>query len=227
MDAREINRIFYRDGYQLAHAHLQEGFTAQNLQTAIGQLYTAVDGLLEAFLNRTAQEGRPAECRKGCSWCCHQPVFAVTHELLYITAHLRNNASEVERRRFLENARRKSVNTAEKSHEKLLRYRSPCPFLTEGICGIYAVRPMACRIYLSSSEPACKNDMEDPGDELHFPELFEFPLRAGRMLNEGFVAYLKQNGVQVSEYPIEQGISDLESAGLTFEGWVGQRGHTL
>ncbi len=227
MDAREINRIFYRDGYQLAHAYLHEGMTAENLLQAISELYAAVDGLLEAFLKRTAQEGRPADCKKGCAWCCHQPVFAVTHELLYITAHLRNNASEIERRRYLERAKTKSEVTAQKSDEALLRYRSPCPFLTEGICGVYAVRPMACRIYLSSSEPACKIDLEDPGDERQFPELFEFPLRAGRMLNEGFVAYLKQSGLQVLEYPIEQGINYLDSEGRTLEGWAGLHGHTL
>ncbi|MGW8314124.1 MAG: YkgJ family cysteine cluster protein [Bacteroidales bacterium] len=227
MDAREINRIFYRDGYQLAHSHLQEGFTAENLMAAIGQLYDAVDGLLEVFLNRTTLEGKPAECKKGCSWCCHQAVFAVTHEILYILAQLMEGKEEEKQLRFLNRANEKSKITTRKSYEELLRFRKPCPFLTEGICGIYDVRPMACRIYLSSSEPACQRDYRDPGDEQNFPELFEFPLRAGRMLNEGFVAYLKQNGLQVSELPIEQGISHMAGTGMTLDKWIDRRNHSL
>lgn len=227
MDAKEINRIFYRDGYQLAHAHLQEGMVAEKLQQAIMQLYDAVDGLLESFLNRTTQEGKPADCRKGCSWCCHQAVFAVTHEVLYLLAYLQERCSEEERRRFLDHANNKSKITAPKSVEGVLKNRQPCPFLDQGICSVYEARPMACRIYLSSSEPACKKDHEHPGDEQQFPELFEFPLRAGRMLNEGFVAYLKQHGLRVNELPIEQGVSYTAAKGMTFEGWISSRDHTL
>lgn len=227
MDAQEINRIFYRDGYHLAHTHLEDKFTTQHLQAAISQLYAAVDGLLEAFLKRTATEGKPAHCRKGCSWCCHQVVFAVTHEILFIREQLEVNSRRKDLSRFLDLAKKKSETTARKSDEELLRFRSPCPFLSEGICGIYEVRPMACRIYLSSSESACHRDYEDPGDEQHFPELYEFPLRAGRMLNEGFVAYLKQHGLQVSELPIEQGVNHMAGTGMTLEKWIDHRNHSL
>lgn len=227
MDAKEISRIFYRDGYQLAHAHLQEGIVADKLPQAIMQLYEAVDGLLEAFLNRTAQEGKPADCRKGCSWCCRQAVFAVTHEFLYVLAYLQKRLSGEEQRRFLDLAKSKSEITTPASPEELLKNRMSCPFLEKGICRVYDVRPMACRIYLSSSEMACKKDHQDPGDEQQFPELFEFPLRAGRMLNEGFVAYLKQHGLKVKELPIEQGISQMAEKGMTFEGWINSRNHTL
>ena len=227
MDAKEISRIFYRDGYQLAHAHLQEGIVADKLPQAIMQLYEAVDGLLEAFLNRTIQEGKPADCRKGCSWCCRQAVFGVTHEFLYIMAYLRERLSAEEQHRILDLAKSNSEVTMPASPEELLRNRLSCPFLEKGICRVYEVRPMACRIYLSSSEMACRRDHENPGDEQQFQELFEFPLRAGRMLNEGFVAYLKQRGLKVRELPIEQGVSQMAETGMTFRGWVDNRNHTL
>jgi len=56
-----------------------------------------------------------------------------------------------------------------------------------------------------------------------FPDLFEFPLRSGRMLNQGFVAYLKQVGFQSSELPIEQGYSSLVTLGQTLEEWIDSR----
>jgi hypothetical protein len=59
-------------------------------------------------------------------------------------------------------------------------------------------------------------------DSTRFPDLFEFPLRAGRMLNQGFVAYLKQSGLQTAELPLEQGYLHMEEHGQTLAGWIDQ-----
>lgn len=48
-------------------------------------------------------------------------------------------------------------------------------------------------------------------------------LKAGRMLNEGFVACLKQKALQVAELPIEQAYSSLVTLGQTMEDWVNSR----
>jgi hypothetical protein len=80
---------------------------------------------------------------------------------------------------------------------------------------------MACRIYLSFSLSSCKRDHERPTGRKYIPELFEFPLLAGRMLNEGFVAYLKQSGIQSSELPLEQGYSSMVTMGQSMEDWLG------
>ena len=223
MDYKEIGRIFYRDGYRLAHQHLETEVNAPNLNRAIRSLYEAVDGLLKAFLQRSVVEGKPAECKKGCSWCCHQAVLAVTHEFLYLNDKVQQNFSENRKAVLIESAREKSLQTLHKPLEEQLRVRAPCPFLEKGSCAIYEARPMACRIYLSSSSAACRKEHNDPGNQKHIPDLFEFPLQAGRMLNEGFVAYLKQIGMQSAELPVEQGYSSMVTLGQTFESWIGGR----
>ena len=221
MDQKEIGRIFYRDGYRMAHQHLDQEVNGSNLKAVIRSLYEAVDGLLEAFLQRSETEGKPAECKKGCAWCCHQEVFAVTHELLYIQDHVQHNFPEHQKSKVLKKAREKTRLTLDKSLESQLMVRSPCPFLEESGCSVYEARPMACRIYLSSSEKACQREHDDPGNQKHIPDLYEFPLQAGRMLNEGFVAYLKQTGIQSAELPLEQGYASMATLGQTFESWIG------
>ena len=79
---------------------------------------------------------------------------------------------------------------------------------------------MACRIYLSASESSCRKEHDNPSDTRSFPGLFDFPLQAGRMMNEGFVAWLKQAGLQVSELPIEQGYSSMVTLGQTMKDWI-------
>ncbi len=220
MDYKEIGRIFYKDGYALANQYLEEEINASNLAAAITQLYRAVDELLEAFLKRSDQEGRAAECKEGCSWCCHQAVFAVTHEFLYLNDYVRQHLPEEWQNGALERAREKVLRTHNQPLETQLQMKFACPFLQSGSCMVYKARPMACRIYLSSSEKACRAEFDEPANDRNIPELFEFPLQAGRMLNQGFVAYLKQRGLLVSELPLEQGYSTMVTMGQSMKDWI-------
>jgi len=219
VDYKEIGRIFYRDGYKLAATHLENNLTAKALSRATAVLYEGVDGLVDAFLKRSETEGKPAHCKKGCSWCCHQAVFTVTHEQLYLREDIHRRLSE-KTEAFLEKAKKKNLKTAGKSLKEQLRIRMACPFLEDGACSVYEARPMACRIYLSSSVITCRREHDEPGNQRLFPELFEFPLQAGRMLNEGFVAYLKQYGVVTAEMLLEQGYISMMTLGQTFESWL-------
>jgi len=221
MDQKEIDRIFYRDGYRLAMQHLEHGLSVPRLKTAIGELYRAMDELLDAFLQRSAQEGKPAHCKKGCAWCCHQEVFAVTHEFLYLNEYVKLHLTPETRTRILEKAREKVNLSMNRKVEDPWQIRAACPFLKAGSCIAYDARPMACRIYLSASESSCKWEHDHPGNQKSHPDLYLFPLQAGRMLNEGFVACLKQLGLQVSELPIEQGYASLGTLGQSMEEWIG------
>jgi len=107
MDQKEIERIFYEDGYRLAKFHLDKKLDAFHLKSAIEELYQSIDKLLEAFLQRAAEDGAPSDCKKGCAWCCHQEVFAVSHEFLYLNEFVTEHVSREARARILEKAREK------------------------------------------------------------------------------------------------------------------------
>lgn len=220
MESKEIRRIFYRDGYRLAHSHMGEGLTAPRLRTAISQLYLAMDDLIDSFLARTTSEGKPAQCKKGCAWCCYQEVFAVTHEFLYLQDFIARHFNMEQQEKILERAREKVLLTMNLPLEEQLMVRAACPFLENGSCMAYEARPMACRIYLSSSLASCKRDHHKPAGGKSIPEVFEFPLLAGRMLNEGFVAFLKQSGIRSSELSMEQGYASMKTMGQRLEDWV-------
>ena len=172
-------------------------------------------------MHRTEQEGRTAACMEGCSWCCHQVVFAVTHEFFYLHEYVQQKLPGASQKAILEKAREKVMLTLNKSRDEQLQVKGKCPFLQSGSCMIYAARPMACRIYLSSSEKSCKTEHYEPGSEKNNTDIFEFPLHAGRMLNHGFVAYLKQVGLRTSELSLEQGYSAMLTMGQTMEDWIG------
>ena len=220
MEISEVDRIFYADGYRIAGHHLAEGVSRARMIGAIEQLYRSVDELLDSFTSRSRMEGRPAACARGCHWCCHQAVFAVTHEWLYIREYIASVMPVGMDAVFLQRAKSKSDRTLDMTPGELLKFKAPCPFLDEGACSVYPARPMACRIYLSSSEESCREEYLDPGDEKKIPQLFDFPLRSGRMMNEGFVACLREKQLNVAELPLEQGFSSMDTLGQNMAVWT-------
>ena len=50
---------------------------------------------------------------------------------------------------------------------------------------------MACRIYLSTDVKTCHEFYKNPDNIENYPALLDFPMKAGKMMNEGFKAALK------------------------------------
>lgn len=208
---QEFDEAFFNDGYSLCNAYLSLGFTRDNLFAAQQQLYKAIDELNGSFLSRAEKEGKPAACKMGCSWCCHQTVLAMPYELFYLARFVQHKFTGNLYQTIVERAIEKSAVTSKLPLHKLLKFKKPCPLLhpEQGFCRAYPARPMACRIYLSSDARSCKADLDHPNDDSIFPKLYDMPLRAGRMMNEGFHARLRQDrmkSLQAFENSIEEGL---------------------
>lgn len=132
--------------------------------------------ILEAY----AAEGLEPTCRAGCSACCHQLVMTTMAEAR-ATAELIHDLPEAELRRLelslegwlsaTSDLRRRLQEAADDELEPVVeaiasdywRKRIPCPFLREGLCAVYEVRPLACRHHFSLSDPelCAANDVEN------------------------------------------------------------------
>jgi Fe-S-cluster containining protein len=99
-------------------------------------------------------------CHKGCYVCCLRadiPIsfLEVRGILWYVTEVM-------------------DYETQEKLKPRLLNYRSSteCPFLLDGLCSVYPVRPLACRGFFVFGAPCEEN--EDPAitrpEDIHRPD---------------------------------------------------------
>ncbi|WP_340114334.1 YkgJ family cysteine cluster protein [Maribellus mangrovi] len=199
-----IVKAFYHDGYQLGMKATKSGITAEGTFDALQEMYAAIDNLNDSLLDLARQQGQPIHCKKGCSWCCHQPIFALEYELDYLKAYILNNFSGQEQDAISKRAAAKNDKLKNLKDDALLNSKSPCPLLKDGTCTTYTVRPMACRIYLSTNVDSCLRFYNHPEDKSSYPALLDFPMRAGRMMNEGFKAALKSAGAKVEEFRIEE-----------------------
>ncbi len=221
---KDLEQIFYSDGHQLGtRQKIDQDITL--LQRGTRELYYNVDQLIDSFVQRCQADRIPVDCRMGCSWCCHQAVFASTHEIILMAQYLRKHYSREVVDEVRMRAEAKESQLGPLSPAAALKSRHACPLLLKGRCMVYPVRPMACRIYLSSSEESCLKRHQNPFDPKAIPALFDFTLKAGQQMNAGFGSALKEQGLSVEEHRIEHILLLLLKAPKKTDDWL--KGGTL
>jgi len=207
MDISEQNRLFYKDGYLMGQRVATKN-TKENisLQQAVKDMYQAIDQLIDSFLKFSENHGINPDCKKGCGYCCHQPVFANSYEIEYLGNYIKENFTLSQQQEILKKAKEKNKKTAHLSKKELQNFKFPCPLLQNNACIAYPARPLACRIYLSTQLSSCIHFFKDPEDEKKYPQLLDFPIRTGRMMNQGLYEALKENGISAHEYKLEEGL---------------------
>jgi Fe-S-cluster containining protein len=139
---------------------------------------------------------------------------------LLISQYLSEHKTDPRLQEFRKKAGTKDAITQNMSVHEFLQYNHPCPFLNNHSCLIYPARPMACRCYLSSDEGSCKSQYQHPQDRLVMAALYDFPLKAGRSINEGIRAVLSKSGIITTEWLLEAFIAKTMDDPAVFEKWL-------
>ncbi len=197
-------RAFYSDGYRIGMNVAENENSKEVLFSAIEEMYHQIDNLIASVYELAGRQKSSIDCKKGCQWCCHQPVFALNYELDYLNYFIKNNFKTAKQKDIQAKARGKVKKLEGLKNDALLNYKHPCPLLENGACIAYKVRPMACRIYLSTNVKTCLKFYNEPDDKNNYPALLDFPMQAGRMMNEGFKSALKAVGFKPEEFRIEE-----------------------
>jgi Fe-S-cluster containining protein len=220
---KEFEQAFFADGYNIAKKILNNNINKENILEITRQGYSYINIFLDDFIGKCKKENAPLDCTKGCSWCCHQPVLALPHEIIYLYDMMQNFLNKNEIDEIKQKALEKNDITGKMEVKKLMHYRHPCPLLENGACRIYEARPMGCRLFLSSSMISCRNDFYDPYNFDEFPLLYQLPLRLGRMLNEGICTYMIENGLIPFEWTFESHLSILFENPDVINEWLNKK----
>ena len=128
---------------------------------------------------RAAERLAPSErlaCRRGCAHCCHAFVSARAPEVLFIKSAIPG--------RDREDVRAAVADAYAVTGMLLPGERGatahPCPMLRDGACGIYAARPLTCRMAVSESAEICARAFAPGAGPMHIPLPEYYPtLRRG------------------------------------------------
>jgi len=201
---KNIENAFYSDGYKLGMNVAVSEKDQQVLFESVSEMYSAIDSFIESLTQFAEKQHKRIDCKKGCEWCCHQPVFALDYELKYLNDFISRNFTQEIKNEIKKRAKDKNNKLGMLKETDLLNAKFPCPLLENGACIAYSARPMACRIYLSGDVKSCLNFYHHPENKSSIPALLNLPLRTGQMMNEGFKAGLKTMGIQTLEFRIEE-----------------------
>lgn len=207
IDTKSLEKAFYADGFNIGIKAANIKNDRKSLLPAVTEMYSAIDALIDSFSLLAAKQDKNIDCKSGCEWCCHQPVFAMDYELDYLQTFISEYFDSELKNEIISRAIAKQNNFGKLKGDKLQNAKHACPLLNEGACMAYKARPMACRIYLSSDVKSCVHFYKSPEDKNSYPALLDLPMRLGRMMNEGFKAALKTKGIDAKEFRIEELLS--------------------
>lgn len=121
-----------------------------------------IEGLLSqafsSFEGNVAMEAKgypDVACHKGCATCCTLRVTATAPEVLLIARYIhwaKFPDSEINLVKRVAKANQQTCGLNEAQRVKL---RRRCPFIMQGACMIYPVRPLACRGHACYDKQAC------------------------------------------------------------------------
>lgn len=126
----------------------------------------------------SSAEGRATRdavaCRKGCYFCCHINVQVTIPDAILVASAIRAGRFG----RFAATVRATADRIRGLAPAERYRQAVPCPMLENGACGIYDVRPTACRAYLATDARKCEASLESarttglptPVESLAYPQ---------------------------------------------------------
>jgi len=143
-----------------AHAMLRGEATLERTVKLAESAMAAMSRLADGLLARAAAGS--VACKDGCDHCCYQSVGVTPPEALAIANHLRQNLAASEFTRIVAHISASHERTRGLSAEERFSPDYPCPFLNEGSCSIYEVRPLSCRGMNSLDADECSARLRQP-----------------------------------------------------------------
>lgn len=156
----------------LSEVHAQKAIahvTREDVQKVNGLIRAAGAGATSGqrvyWLQKAAQAlsdayGPHAACKSGCAHCCHIPVKITQAEAIHIGRKVGRTPLPASRL---------------PPEPQIQGYESPCPFLVDNACSIYAHRPAVCRSHLNLDKDDLLCQLQ-PGMAVPVPYLDTRPL---------------------------------------------------
>ncbi len=144
-------------------------------------------------------------CKKGCSFCCYQPVRLTPAEAITIAAVLRANLPAEWLARLQTVLEQRTRGLAGLGVADYRKARIPCPFLDgTGACGIHPVRPLACRGVASVDLPGCQTHYVDP--EKPQPRLDQLVFVTTNAVQEALRSTCRERGRDATVYELHAAV---------------------
>lgn len=208
-----------------ARSHMPAPVGAAAFKAARSKEYTvAVDEIRQRGWRRAAQASQSrldeslsaaaaasnekSACRVGCWYCCYLKVGVRPEEAFTIVEYVREHFTQ---------ERSKEIREAVTSNARFMRRATPaeqlvaslkCPFLADGACSIYEVRPARCRSFHAVNLKGCQESFEQPQNlnilSSFVPEIYT----AGEAHLDACNTAMRENGLDATVYEMNTALAE-------------------
>lgn len=163
-------------------------------------------------------------CRSGCTWCCYFTVDVRAAEVFIILDYVDRTFSSATKDRVYAELRANSDLLQSLGEDERVTRNLRCPFLSEGRCSIYAVRPQSCRNYHATDVAGCQQSFEQPENLDIDPEFAPGVYQSGGAHIEAVGSALEQAGFDAQAYELNGALSEaLSDAAARVRFLIGQQ----
>lgn len=204
--------------------HLHEAYRQALHKWACSQ--AVLDALLRVAWgsfeqNVSAQcEGMPQlDCHKGCATCCTLRVTATAPEVLMLARFIRAIHPGLIARGIDLPAQiaRADEHTQGLDESERVQVRQPCPFIAQGVCVIYQVRPLACRGLASYDRKACAQAASGKMDAIPYSEPH---MRVRSLVQNALQSALRDASLAWGSYELNQSLTQALADSTTEQRWL-------
>ena len=192
---------------QAAVAHLRAKASDTYPIAFIGNLHRGIDRVVQLAVDR----GTGVACKTGCSYCCHARVEASAAEVFRIADEILGRPlAEIEA--VMDRLR---AHAAANEGKAAWNERTACPFLSNDLCSIYAIRPAGCRKAHSLDIEAYRVGAD------RLPQSFDIVLGAEALMQGTAEAY-RQTGLDAARHAFVKAmlvaLTDRQAGGRWLDG---------
>jgi Fe-S-cluster containining protein len=141
-------------------------------------------------------------CRAGCTWCCYFSVDVRAVEVFSILDFVERTFTIEEKARVYAEVRANSTALRNLGESERMKRNVKCPFLNDGRCTIYTVRPQTCRNYHATNVAGCQQSYEDPDNLDIDPDFAPWVYQAGTAHVDAFSTAMRDAGYDVNAYEL-------------------------
>ena len=156
-ELRQVLNDSVAAGRTLTLASLTQPITADKMALAGRALAAYADEAIEIIRD---VHRPPLACGRGCSYCCHRPgVLLTVPEFIQLWRRVSDFDESTSARVRVAAAAYASM-ASDLALDQTRSHNIPCPLLDDGLCSVYASRPLCCRGYNSLDVDCCRRGFE-------------------------------------------------------------------
>ncbi len=166
MNSNEIKSLIKKTEDMVSGFFITGGEKWETVPFILKKLYQFGGELVDQTEKKEGLDRR-IECNVGCPYCCYTRVTLMPCEALHIGQHIRENYSLRQTDALMKKMSQTLRLAKGISPGELPSFwrKTPCIFLENDKCSIYAIRPFLCRAWHSLSVDQCRRAFESDRED--------------------------------------------------------------